>query len=875
MKNVEDVYRFTASQRELLSQRQPSPESRIEHLHAAFRGAVDEASLEEALRELARRHTALRTAIFMQGLAEPMQVVREKVSPSLERVDAAATAGGLDAWLDADRQRGMNLTAAPLVRLSLLRTAPDAGFLVLGYHAAVLDAGSARLCLEELLRLYKALREKGDAGLEKSRPFREYLSWTEQQPAPETEARWRELLRGARPTLLPELSATPDASAARPRVQQQLLSSTETGNVQAFLRKHKLELGTLVQAAWAVLLRHLSGSADVVFGAQVPGRPASLVQGRPMLGSFAHLLPRRFTLPSEGSPLRWLRGLQAELTEAQRHEHVSSAQVRQWLALPEDAPLFQSAVAVWEAPDEDPLKPLARSLGFHGVSRSAPSPALPLYVEAVPGPRLALRFHHDPRRFAPLDVIRLSGQLTALLDALVSQPDRDMASLGEVLDTAGKAVSVDTVARGPVTAGSTPEPEELRALISQHPEVRSVAVRIEGDALVAHVVPSRRRARKLDFGLFFFADEDAGSGDKYHLLLEAAKFGDQHGFSSVSTPERHFHEHGGIYPNPAMLASALATITRNISLRAGSVVLPLQSPFRVAEEWAIVDNLSGGRAGISIASGWVPNDFAFFPEHFARKRDVMWENLEKVERLWRGEAVTARDGVGKDVQLKVFPRPIQPRLPTWVTCATDPALFERTGAGGYNVLTSLLGQSLEEALERIGLFHAAADKAGHARGSRISTLMMHTFVGQDADTVLDKVRAPLTAYLRAHVALMQTLVKSMDLQVDINEPKWADYLASYAFERYYRSGALIGTVTSCLPMVDRLLDGDVDEVACLIDFGVDTASVLDSLTHLAELKRLAQDDALRMERVLSEYLDERVVGRRPPLHIRLVDALPA
>ncbi|MFP2927561.1 MupA/Atu3671 family FMN-dependent luciferase-like monooxygenase [Pyxidicoccus sp. 3LG] len=870
MKNVEDVYRFTASQRELLSQRQP--ESRLEHLHAPFRGSVDEPALEEALRELVRRHTALRTAFFMQGLAEPMQVIREKVAPALERVDATALPeGGLEAWLEADRRRGMNLTAAPLVRLSLLRTGPDSGVFVLGYHAAVLDAGSARLCLEELLRLYKALRGQGDAGLEKARPFREYLSWTEQQGASEVEARWRELLRDTRPTLLPELPSEGDTGLA-PRVQQQLLSSTDTGNVLAFLRKHKLELGTLVQATWALLLRHLTGSSDVVFGAQVSGRPAPLFQGRPLVGHFAHVLPRRLAIPTDGSPLRWLRGLQAELTGAQRHEHVSTTQVRQWLALPEDAPLFQSAVAVWEAPEEDALKPLARSLGLQGFTRSAPSPSFPLYVEAVPGPRLALRLHHDSRRFAPLDVIRLSGQLAALLETLVSQPDRDLSSLGEVLEAAGRAAGGG--ASGTVTAGTTPAPEELRALLSQHPEVRSVAVRVEGSSLVAHVVPARRRTKKLDFGLFFFADEDSGAGDKYHLLLEAAKFADQHGFTSVSTPERHFHEHGGIYPNPAMLASALATITRNVSLRAGSVVLPLQSPFRVAEEWSIVDNLSRGRAGISIASGWVPNDFAFFPENFARKRDVMWENLEQVERLWRGEAVATKDGVGKEVQLRVFPRPIQPRLPTWVTCATDPALFERTGANGYNVLTSLLGQPLEEALEKIGLYHAAADRAGRARDSRIATLMMHTFVGQDADEVLDKVREPLTAYLRAHVALMQTLVKSLDLEVDINEPKWADYLASYAFERYYRSGALIGTVTSCLPMVDRLMDGDVDEVACLIDFGVGTDSVLESLTYLAELKRLAQDDALRMGRVLAEYLDERVVGPRPVLDIRLVDALP-
>ncbi|RKH57009.1 MupA/Atu3671 family FMN-dependent luciferase-like monooxygenase, partial [Corallococcus llansteffanensis] len=649
MKNVEDVYRLTPAQRELLTPPSPGPEAPIEYLVAEARGPLDEALLEEALRELVRRHTALRTAFFLQGMPEPMQVVREKVSPSLEKADAPQ---GLEAWLEADRRRAMGLTAAPLLRLSLVRAPPAVTYLVFAWHSAALDAGAARLCVEELLRLYQAARGKTDAGLEKARPFREYLAWMEAQGSGDAEAWLRDVLKDPRPTLLPERSA--QGASPVPGLQQLLLPSVESGNVLAFLRKHKLGLGTLLQGAWALVLRHHTGSAEVVFGAQVPGRTAALAQGRPLVGRFAHLLPRRFVVPSQGTPLRWLRALQAELSEAQRHEHASAGQVRQWLKLPEDAPLFQSAVTVWEPPEEDSLKPLARGLGLGAFRHVAAPPPCPLSVEAVAGERLALRLHHDANRFAPLDVIRLTGQLSALLDVLVTQPDRELSTLGEVLDSAGGTT------RSPATAGTSVGPEELRALLAYHPEVRAVDVRVEGSQLVAHVVPTRRRARKLDFGLFFFADEDAGTTDKYRLLLEAAKFGDAHGFSSVSTPERHFHEHGGIYPNPSLLAAGIATMTKHISLRAGSVVLPLQSPFRVAEEWSIVDNLSGGRAGISIASGWVPNDFALYPEHFARKRDVMWENLEKVERLWRGESVTARDGAGKEVELKVFPRPIQP-----------------------------------------------------------------------------------------------------------------------------------------------------------------------------------------------------------------------
>ena len=86
-------------------------------------------------------------------------------------------------------------------------------------------------------------------------------------------------------------------------------------------------------------------------------------------------------------------------------------------------------------------------------------------------------------------------------------------------------------------------------------------------------------------------------------MFEGARFGDRHGFTAIWIPERHFHAFGGFSPNPSVIAAALARETKQIQLRSGSVVLPLHHPIRVAEEWAVVDNLSQGRVGISFASG--------------------------------------------------------------------------------------------------------------------------------------------------------------------------------------------------------------------------------------------------------------------------------
>ena len=143
--------------------------------------------------------------------------------------------------------------------------------------------------------------------------------------------------------------------------------------------------------------------------------------------------------------------------------------------------------------------------------------------------------------------------------------------------------------------------------------------------------PSSTRHLPMDFSLFYFSGDEAESSgsDKYRLLLDGARFADAHGFRAVWTPERHFHAFGGLYPQPAVTGAAVAAITERVGIRAGSVVMPLHHPIRVAEAWSIVDNLSNGRVGISIASGWQPNDFVLMPENFADAKEVMFDGIER------------------------------------------------------------------------------------------------------------------------------------------------------------------------------------------------------------------------------------------------------
>lgn len=344
----------------------------------------------------------------------------------------------------------------------------------------------------------------------------------------------------------------------------------------------------------------------------------------------------------------------------------------------------------------------------------------------------------------------------------------------------------------------------------------------------------------MDFSLFFFADsgDGAAGGGSYRLLLDSARFADTHGFTAVWTPERHFHSFGGLYPNPAVTGAAVAAVTERVGIRAGSVVAPLHHPARIAEEWSVVDNISGGRVGVSFASGWHARDFVLNPESYEDRKDAMIRSVETVRELWRGEAVEFPDGKGEKRPVRIFPAPVQPELPVWITSSGSPETFRAAGRLGAGLLTHLLGQDVEELAANIALYRQelaqthGTDAKGHV------ALMLHTLIGTDRDQVKELVREPMTNYLRSSVDLIVKAASGLlPAGLDVNKLPERDkeFLLNHAFERYFTTSGLFGTPADAAAMVSKLSAIGVDEVACLIDFGVPHAEVLSSLEHIARL----------------------------------------
>jgi len=341
-----------------------------------------------------------------------------------------------------------------------------------------------------------------------------------------------------------------------------------------------------------------------------------------------------------------------------------------------------------------------------------------------------------------------------------------------------------------------------------------------------------------ELSLFFFSADSAERQDqRYRMLFDAAKFADEQGFTAVWTPERHFQRFGGLYGSPTATGAALAVMTTRIGIRAGSVVLPLQNPLRVAEEWSMIDNFSNGRVAIAAASGWHVNDFVLSPETYPTRYKDMFDKIAMIQKLWRGEKVLLPNGAGVETEVGILPAPIQKELPIWLTGQSDDT-FLAAGKLGFNILTAnfALRHEMTEFARKEKIYRQAI-QTHHGRRGHV-TLMAHTYVGADREAIRNIAKPALTSYLKVNLEMQKdnsagkkdekgfTQLNERESEIMIRTQVNNDLLSPLSF---------VGTLEHCTEQAARLKESGVDEIACLIDFGIAREEVMASLARLSTL----------------------------------------
>lgn len=793
-------------------------------LAAEANSALDVSALHRAFQKLIDRHAALRT-IFPAIKGKPVQQVQENQAVDFKLMDVSGLSRDeLNRLLIEQSHRPFDLEVGPVLRVRLFARAADKHALLLTMHHIVVDFISFAIILDELRALYMAESAGREAGLAKlDAQYLDYANWQVDMLKGSQGERlwdyWRTQLAGELPALeLPTDRPRSQLQTFRGATETFKLSKELTQRLKSFARAEGVDLFAALLAALQVLLYRYSGQDEILIGSPPVGTRKKEFQN--VVGFFHNPVVIRSDLSGDPTFATLLSRTRRAMLEALDHQGYPFSLLVERLHLTRDpgrSPLFQVMFVLYESGDPTVLSFLAgeagRRIDLGGIE---------------------------------LESLELE-QRAAMFDLTLTAVDSD-GKLSAALQYNTDLFNADRIAR------MVKDFESLIREMVANPAQRISALRLSDGAMPAHVDQLSDAAgesaaykqaadeqaidEQIAFSLFYFAsDDDESARDKYRLLIEGAKFADRHGFSAVWTPERHFHAFGGLYPNPSVTGAAIATITERIQIRAGSIVLPLHNPIRVAEEWSVVDNLSNGRVGLSFASGWHADDFVFAPENFARRRQVMASHIDTVRRLWRGESLPFIGGAGNEVQVKILPRPAQRELPVWVTAFGTIETFQMAGEIGANILTHLLGQSIELVGEKIAIYRKAWRDHGHKGKGQVS-LMLHTFVGEDADRAREIVRIPFCNYLKSSLDLLIGLAKGAGTEID---PKHitdenADALVAHAFNRYYETCGLFGTPDTCLQMIDKLKAAGIDEVACLIDFGVDIDSVMESLDYLNQVK---------------------------------------
>ncbi|MFV0131782.1 non-ribosomal peptide synthase/polyketide synthase [Streptomyces sp. HMX87] len=406
-------------------------------------GVADPRTFAAAWQQVADRTPALRTSVHWQGLPHPVQVVHHRVELPVTHLDWRALAPGKRAQaterlLAEDRAAGMELTAAPLTRITLATLPGDEVLLVWSSHHLILDGWSSGQLLTEVCERYAALTGGQDTAPPVRRPFADFLRWLREQDADAApaERHWAGALAGfTERTPLP-YDRTP-AEAHRARSAESVpheLDADVSRRLREAAARGGLTVNTVVQAAWALLLARYSGRDDVVFGTTVSGRPAELPGVDTMIGMFINTVPTRVRVRADGV-LPWLRGLQEQQSEDRRFDFLSLARIQALTEVPPGEALFDSMV-VFENYPVDESAAARTGVGVAEV-RADDATTFPLCLRAHLTDRLGFDLAYDPAFFDRATAEQATARLATLLTRFADGLDGTVGDL-EPLTTADR-----------------------------------------------------------------------------------------------------------------------------------------------------------------------------------------------------------------------------------------------------------------------------------------------------------------------------------------------------------------------------------------------------------------------------------------------------
>jgi probable F420-dependent oxidoreductase len=315
---------------------------------------------------------------------------------------------------------------------------------------------------------------------------------------------------------------------------------------------------------------------------------------------------------------------------------------------------------------------------------------------------------------------------------------------------------------------------------------------------------------KFGIGLFSMQthpENPASHAEIYSNALSQVKLAEKVNFDSAWITEHHFLP-DGYCPSPLVAASAMAAVTKRIKIATGILILPLHNPVRVAEDGAVVDNISNGRIILGVAVGYNKEEFDGFGIPLNQRPSRLEEGIEIILKSWVDESFTYHGKRFEFNNINVTPKPVQKPIPIYIGAFEEPAI-RRAGRLGYPLLISYVG-TMQMIRDTVNAYNDAAREAGRDPNGVEHILLRQTYIAKNRKKAEDDADKYIISMYRYYFSLaVKLFVRGKEL-TGLDDP---------LFDLLPEDRLIIGDPEDCVREVKRYKDElGINYIVCQMVF---------------------------------------------------------
>ena len=342
----------------------------------------------------------------------------------------------------------------------------------------------------------------------------------------------------------------------------------------------------------------------------------------------------------------------------------------------------------------------------------------------------------------------------------------------------------------------------------------------------------------MDLSLFYLPTWREGFGVSltryYEELTESVKLADALGWARALTTEHHFHYYGGAVPNPAIILAAWARETSNIRLAPAVSLMQLRDPLKVAEDYALVDQLSGGRVDMGVAKGFVPHEFDAFHIDQAEVPERIAEGLDVCLQFWAGEPFSHTGKYFSFDRLQPWPPTVNGSMPIWNAASNSKESFVSAAERGFHLMMNHYPMSADSLAEKFGWYCETWEREGRRTSDRKAMVAFMAHIADTEEQAIDEAKAALQEHAGAFRKVMRRQQWDTDYADDVSvllgmceDDDWRDV---------FRRRTLICSPEQAAERIQRYLDLGFTEISFIARYA--------GLTHeqnMTTIRRISEE----------------------------------